>query len=136
MKVGSIGVIFVFMLIFFIIYTGFSTFSNTEFMLGPASESKTTDWSEPQRTLTLFNVNFSPMAGIYGLGYFLHTCSLPIVRSAAQPEKSDRDLFLGYLFVFISYIILGSLGYIGFIGFDFASYFENKEGSETDGQID
>lgn len=37
MKVGSIGVIFVFMLIFFIIFTGFTAFSNTEFMMGPAS---------------------------------------------------------------------------------------------------
>lgn len=58
------------------------------------------------------------------------------MRSAARPEKADRDLFLGYLFVFISYIVLGSLGYIGFVGFDFANYFESKEGSATEGQID
>ena len=94
------------------------------------------DWDQPSRILTLFNQNFSPLAGIFGLGYFLHPCSLPIVRSAARPENSQRDLFLGYLFVFISYILLGSLGYIGFVGYDFASYFESKIGTATEGQID
>ena len=55
------------------------------------------------------------------------------MRSAARPENSERDLFLGYISVFISYIILGSLGYIGFIGFDFAAYYESKEGEATAG---
>eukprot|EP00354_Favella_ehrenbergii_P009263 CAMPEP_0170476788 /NCGR_PEP_ID=MMETSP0123-20130129/18141_1 /TAXON_ID=182087 /ORGANISM="Favella ehrenbergii, Strain Fehren 1" /LENGTH=336 /DNA_ID=CAMNT_0010748053 /DNA_START=598 /DNA_END=1610 /DNA_ORIENTATION=+ len=136
MKVGSIGVIFVFMLIFFIIYTGVAAFTNTSFILGPAEAAQTTIWSDELRTLTLMSSNFSPLAGILGLGYFLHTCSLPIVRSAANPEKTDRDMFLGYLFVFISYIVLGSLGYIGFISTDFSAYFQSKEGTATDGQID
>ncbi len=136
MKVGSIGVIFVFMLIFFIVYTGISAFGNTEFMIGSADELKNTDWSDSLRTLTLTNSNFSPLAGILGLGYFLHTCSLPIVRSAARPEKTDRDMFLGYLFVFISYIVIGSLGYIGFVGVDFSNYYINTIDTETAGQID
>ena len=75
------------------------------------------------RTLSLMSSNFSPLAGILGLGYYLHTCTLPIVRSAAHPEKNDRDLFLGYFFVFLSYVILGSLGYIGFVGTNFSEYF-------------
>ena len=36
MKVGSIGVLFVLMLIFFIVYTGIVAFTNTEFMFGLA----------------------------------------------------------------------------------------------------
>ena len=135
MKAGSIGVIFIFMLTFFIMYTGFAALSNTEFMIGSTAASKETDWEKPIRTLTLISPNIGPLAGIFGLGYFLHPVSLPIVRSAARPENNDRDIFLGYLFVFISYILLGTLGYIGFIGFDFASYFEGKEGTATDGQI-
>jgi hypothetical protein len=83
MKVGSIGVIFVFMLIIFIVITGVVAFTNTEFMIGSTEAAKETDWNSSLRTLTLFNSNFSPLAGILGLGYFLHTCSLPIVRSAA-----------------------------------------------------
>ena len=37
MKVGSIGVIFVFMLIIFIMITGIVAFSDTEFMIGTAA---------------------------------------------------------------------------------------------------
>ena len=88
MKVGSIGVIFVFVLIIFIVFTGVVAFTNTEFMIGSAEVAKQTDWNSSLRTLTLVNSNFSPLAGILGLGYFLHTCSLPIVRSAASPEKT------------------------------------------------
>ena len=84
----------------------------------------------------MVNSNFSPLAGILGLGYFLHTCSLPIVRSAARPEKVDRDMFLGYFFVFISYLLIGTLGYIGFIGSDFSKYFVSIEGTPTEGQVD
>ena len=123
MKVGSIGVIFVFMLIIFIIVTGIKAFTNTEFIVGSTMSSESTDWSTGLRTLTMVNSNFSPLAGILGLGYFLHTCSLPIVRSAARPEKTDRDMFLGYFFVFISYLFIGTLGYIGFIGTNFSDYY-------------
>ena len=123
MKVGSVGVIFVFMLIFYMIFTGIVAFTNTDFMLGPAVVAEKTDWTSEMRTITLISSNFSPLASIFGLGYHLHTCALPIVRSAKRPENNDRDLFLGYLFVFISYILLGGLGYIGFIGTNFTEYF-------------
>lgn len=136
MKVGSIGVLFVLMLIVFIIYTGIVAFTNTEFMFGPADAIQNIDWKNDLRILTLMSPNFSPLAGILGLGYFIHTCSLPITRSAIRPENNDRDMFLGYFFVFISYIILGTLGYIGFIGTDFFDYFLTKEGTVHDGQID
>lgn len=39
MKVGSIGVIFVFMLIIFIVVTGFMALTNTTFVVGSAEES-------------------------------------------------------------------------------------------------
>ena len=99
-------------------------------MVGPPTASEETDWDSPMRTLTLIAPNVGPLAGIFGLGYFLHPVSLPIARCAAVPEKTDRDIFLGYLFVFISYLLLGSLGYLGFIGVDFTSYFQKKEGTE------
>ena len=133
MKVGSVGVIFVMMLIVFIIYTGIIALTNTEFMLGPSDAVQNINWKLELRILTLMSSNFSPLAGILGLGYFLHTCSLPIVKAAARPEKTNRDMFLGYFFVFISYIVLGILGYIGFMGTDFADYFLVFDGTSTDG---
>ena len=136
MKVGSIGVIFVFMLIIFIVTTGIVAFKNTEFMIGTAESASATDWSENLRTLTLINSNMAPLAGILGLGYFLHTASLPITRSSRNPERADRDMFLGYFFVFLTYVVIGSLGYIGFMGINFTSYFAGKVGTDTAGQLD
>ena len=136
MKVGSVGVIFVFMLILFIIYTSVVAFTNTDLSLGTADDALNTDWTSEQRTLILFNSNFSPLAGIFGVGYYLHTCSIPIVRSAAKPEKNDRNLFLGFFLVFVSYILLGGLGYVGFIGNDFTEYYLTKVGTSTDAQVD
>ena len=42
-------------------------------------------------------------------------------------------MFIGYLLVFISYIIVGTMGYIGFIGTYFKDYFVKEEGGETAG---
>ena len=88
MKVGSIGVIFIFMLIIFIVVTGIIALTKTEFMISTPEMAAETDWSDNLRTLMMTNTNFSPLAGIFGLGYYLHNCSLPIVRSAKVPEKT------------------------------------------------
>ena len=74
----------------------------------------------------LFYNKYPALLGILCAGYFLHTCSLSIVRNSANPEKKTRDVFVGYLLVFISYAICGALGYIGYIGFSFASYYNKK----------
>ena len=136
MKVGSIGVIFVFMLIIFIVVTGIKAFTNTEFIIGTAENIGTTNYNDNLRSLTLIGSNMAPLAGIFGLGYFLHTASLPIVRSARNPELADRDMFLGYFFVFLTYVVIGTLGYIGFMGTNFTNYFIEKVGSDTAGELD
>ena len=120
MKIGSFGVIFVVMLMLFIIYTGIKALTNTEFSIGSYEESDESVWASKKRTLVLFNSNYPPLLGIMCAGYFLHTCSLSIVRSSKNPEKNTRDVYIGYLMVFISYAICGSLGYIGFMGTDFS----------------
>ena len=75
------------------------------------------------RTIVLFNANFAPLAGILCTGYFLHTCSLPIMRSAKYPENNIRNLFISYTLVFLSYVIVGVFGYIGFLGTFFKGYY-------------
>jgi hypothetical protein len=123
MRISSFGVVFVIFLMLYIITTGIISLSDTTFQFGTTAESNLTDWNESVRTLVLFNTNFSPLAGILCTGYFLHTCSLPIIRVSKNPEKKGRDLFYGYLLVFISYAIVGVLGYIGFIGYSFKGYY-------------
>merc|ERR1712232_400141 len=110
MRIGSFGVIFVVLLMIFIIATGVVAFTDTEFAIGSTAESNATNWEESKRILVMFNINFSPLLGILCTGYFLHTCALPIVRSSRNPDKINRDMFIGYFMVFVSYATVGTLG--------------------------
>ena len=99
-------------------------------------ESDYTIWTGDKRTLVLFYGNFPQLLGVLCAGYFLHTCSLSIVNSSKNPEKNNRDVFIGYLLVFISYAVCGSFGYIGFMGQEFSGYFIRHQDTKTAGQID
>ena len=123
MKISSFGVVFVIMLMLFIMYTGIDSMTNTSFKFGTMEESNATDWDGDERTLVLFYSQYPQMLGILCSGYFLHTCSLSIVRNSKYPEKTNRDIFLGYFMVFCSYAIVGALGYIGYMGTNFSDYF-------------
>ena len=136
MRIGSFGVIFIMLFVLYIIYNFIAATTNTTFEFGTTSESDLTIWSNNARTIVLFNSNFGPLAGILCAGYYLHTCSLPLIRSSANPEKKYRDLFIGYVLVFVSYAICGCLGYIGFLGFNFRDYMVGEEGGSTAGQLD
>lgn len=57
--------------------------------------------------------------GILGGGFYFHNLSLPVIRNARDPSKVPRDLFLGYLMVFLTYWSCGVLGYYGFTGYAF-----------------
>ena len=39
-----------------------------------------------------------------------------MLKNSAKPEQNIRNVFIGYLTVFITYIMVGCLGYIGFTG--------------------
>jgi hypothetical protein len=40
----------------------------------------------------MFSNNFSTLAGMLGIGYFLHTVSIPITRNAKNPQNNERDV--------------------------------------------
>ena len=66
--------------------------------------------------------------GILGGGYYFHNISLPVIRSAKDPSKTTRDIFIGYLLVFLTYLLCGVLGYFGFEGDSFASKQPSQKG--------
>ena len=142
MKLGSYGVIFIVILMIFIIYTGIKTLTDTNFKIGSFDDSKNnTDWETKTRTISMFysgyQLGYAALLGSLCAGYFLHTCSLSIVRNSANPEKNSRDVFISYLLVFISYAICGVFGYIGYIGYDFKSYFLRQKPEDSNyGLID
>jgi hypothetical protein len=139
MKMGSFGAIFVTMLMIFIIGTGVMGFQQTEYtFVGLQGSAEPVVWDDPDsvRSIAAINKNFSPIAGILCAGYFLHTCSLQIMRSAKYPEKNIRNLFISYSLVFTSYAVVGTFGYIGFVGTYFSNYFVSIQNTKTEGQID
>ena len=122
------------MLIGFIVKTGLVAGTNTDFVTGTPEQAKLDDWETDMRTLTLVNSNIGPITGVLCAGYFLHVIGVPILRNAKEPQNNDRDLFLGYFFVFVSYLTLGVLGYIGFAGVDFTAYYQENMATSI-GQI-
>lgn len=111
-KINSFGVIFICIIVIFILSYGFYSFSNTTFVIS----NDDNDYESKTRNISLFRNQFSSLAGMMTLGYFLHNISLSIVKENRNPENNLRDVFIGYLLVFLSYSLIGSLGYLGFSG--------------------
>jgi hypothetical protein len=58
-----------------------------------------------------------------GIGYFLHTVSVPIIKNNANQENNERDVLFGYLLVGFSYVFVGIFGSIGFTGTYFTEHY-------------
>ena len=123
-RLMSFGSAFIIALIVFIVAFGFYGMATTTYKLaGPTDVIPPYTEDSKERYLKLFNTDFSPLAGNLGIGYFLHTVSLPIVRNNAVPKNNERDLLFGYLLVGFTYMSVGVMGSIGFIGSYFSQYY-------------
>jgi hypothetical protein len=60
--------------------------------------------------------------GMLAGGFYFHSIALPVIKNSKNPENNARDVFIGYLLVFICYCVVGTLGYYGFNGKMFAGY--------------
>jgi len=119
-KLSSLGVICVISLILFVVGFGFYSIATSKYEF-EFTDSGTSDPPADTSTILLFNSQFSNLAGVLCAGYFIHQVSIPIIQNAAEPEKNLRNVFLGYLLVFLCYIIVGGLGYFAFTGNTFSS---------------
>ncbi len=80
-KLMSYGSIFIISLILFIIACGFYSIATTDFKIVPPGTPLIFPPDSKERYLRLFNTDFSPLAGLLGVGFFLHTVSLPIIKN-------------------------------------------------------
>jgi hypothetical protein len=83
-RLMTYGSAFIIALILFIIGFGFYGVATTKYEIIPPADPYTFNPDNNIRNLKLFNADFSPLAGALGIGYFLHTVSLPIVRNNAN----------------------------------------------------
>lgn len=49
---------------------------------------------------------------------------MPILQNAAEPEKNKRNLLIGYIFTFLTYLIVGIFGYFAFSGSNFKAIYK------------
>ena len=77
--------------------------------------------------IALFSTPFAPLMGILGGGFYFHNISLSVCRGSRNPENNVRDVFLGYVATFTTYILCGILGSYGFTGSHFADKLENPD---------
>ena len=115
-KLSSYGAISIITIALFIVSIGFYSISNTNYtaVTFPSQEQLKVSDAEiytNMRPIFLFNANFSPLAGVLGIGYFLHPVSVPIVRKNLNQKNNERDLTWGYTLVFLSYVLIGVFGY-------------------------
>ena len=122
-KLSSFGIYFISALIVFEIYTGISSFLNTDFDF---EYIKNNNQKSNKRHLKLFGEDPSMFAGTLSMGYFCHTTILPILKANKNQENNIRDLILGYIFVGLTFSLSGIFGYIGFSGKNFGIEFEEN----------
>ena len=121
-KFNSFGIYFVSLLLIFVIYTGFSTLAKDSFKF----EYKENTKDSKERNLFLFGEKPGLLAGTLSIGLFCHSVILPLMKNNRRQENNQRDLFLGYVCVTLTYIIIGILGYIGFSGSDYSPEFKDN----------
>ena len=117
-KISSKGIFFVSFLLLFVLYIGFKSFGNTTYDFQYIANNGIS----PSH-ISLFGDDPSLLAGALSLGYFTHTIIISVMKNNEKPENNKRDLFLGYLLVFITYTSIGIIGYFGFAGSDFYEYY-------------
>lgn len=123
-KIISYGAYFVSLLILTIVGFGIYSFTNTDFEFG---NQVLPDYKTEIRPIALASAGFPSLAGVLCVGFFLHPASVPILKKNANQEKTNRDLFLAYLVVFVFFALVGVFGYFGFKGVYFDHYYK-KEG--------
>jgi hypothetical protein len=121
-KFNSFGFCFVSVLLIYVIYTGISTMATNTFKF----EYKENTVGNKERYLYLFGQDPGLLTGTLSLGLFCHSVILPLMKTNRNQENNNRDLFLGYVCVSLTYIIIGIFGYIGFSGSDFSPKFKDN----------
>ena len=119
-KLNTIGVLGIIILMVYIIVTGLVGIAETDYTTNKHEydeylEKVDSGISTPYLAyIELFASQYARLMGILGGGFYLHNISLPIIARNPNPKTNERDLFIGYFMVFLTYITFGIVGYLGF----------------------
>jgi len=71
------------------------------------------DETSPSYT-PLYKDTFPALAGMLSLAYFIHNCIVTIMRNNRNPRHNKRDLGFSFLFVAVTYFLIGGVFYLIF----------------------
>jgi hypothetical protein len=115
-KINSYGVYFVSIIIIYALARGIIALFSTSYDFEYIHNDDTND----VRHILLYGESPNILLGILTASYFSHSFILPIMKNNENANNNNRDLFIGYFLVYLTYLSIGILGYIGFSekGFD------------------
>eukprot|EP00045_Choanoeca_perplexa_P009838 m.96323 g.96323 ORF g.96323 m.96323 type:complete len:589 (-) comp15046_c0_seq2:85-1851(-) len=105
-KFNSLGVVSIIYILFFVIFT---FFDGEHYKDSPAGGLHA-------KHLPTASIGVMSLCGVSCLAFFIHNGCLSIMRNQANPKNNKRDLFLAYLFVLLTYLIVGVLYFLSFTG--------------------
>ena len=132
-KINSFGVIFIMIIIVFTCGVGIYSLTNTEFTSDKAvyddylAQKAAGERDDYLSYVALVGTPFAPIMGVLGGGYYFHNIALSVCRNSRNPENNVRDVFLGYLATFLTYVLCGTLGVYGFSGSKFETKLQDPE---------
>ena len=119
-KLNTVGVLGIIILMLYILVTGLAGIAQTDYTSSKDVyadyEQKIAQGEHPTYLayISLFGSGYNRLMGILGGGFYLHNISLPIIARNPNPKTNERDLFIGYFMVFVTYVTFGVVGYLGF----------------------
>lgn len=111
LRINSAGIYFVAMLILFAIGYSVSFICSNSYDFQYLANIP----GQQPRHVYLFGTDISKLCGCLSLGFFIHTVISPMMKKNAKQENCKRDLFIGYLLTYITYLVIGVVGYFGFL---------------------
>ena len=123
-RVNALGVLFVSIFVLFVTINCFIQMRTTKYVYTEKAYAETLN--DPSISYTAYiplaGPKFMPLVGILGGGFYLHNMSLSFVQIAEKPEHNTRNIFIGFVLVFLTYTLIGVTGVYGFTGSAFAEF--------------
>eukprot|EP00049_Salpingoeca_infusionum_P022365 m.6332 g.6332 ORF g.6332 m.6332 type:complete len:656 (+) comp5145_c0_seq2:331-2298(+) len=122
-KFNSLGILSIIYIIFFVVFA-----ASSDYTVSPVGGIHTNDinWASSK---------FPSLTGVLSLAFFIHNGCLSIMRNQRRPDKNKRDLSLAFIFVLLTYMVVGMLFFLAYrcdrdsIASNFLQNFTKKDGN-------
>jgi solute carrier family 38 (sodium-coupled neutral amino acid transporter), member 9 len=118
-RFNSVGFLFLWYVMLFILYHGFAAIASGDVAVVGARPADAPDWEHVHGDRYKFSValgvreSFGVLAGILMLSFYIHNVIAPIVRNAPRATR-DADVTIAFSIAGVIYAAVGIMGYFGF----------------------